>query len=176
MQELAEEGVVQLFRPQDGSQPIVGVVGTLQLDVLLARLAAEYGVGIGFEPVPYALARWVTGEKALLARFTQDQRTAMADDVDGDPVYLASSPFMLRRTAELHAGLTFRDIQGRAGGRGGCLICSQTASSPMQQCFFKYCFGYGLGQNLHLTTLDVPQSSVICPSRTQSPVRLYRGC
>ncbi len=28
LQELAEEGVVQLFRPQDGSQPIVGVVGT----------------------------------------------------------------------------------------------------------------------------------------------------
>ena len=43
--ELAEEGVVQLFRPQDGAAPLVGVVGTLQLDVLQARLAAEYGVG-----------------------------------------------------------------------------------------------------------------------------------
>ena len=32
--ELAEEGVVQLFRPQDGAAPLVGVVGTLQLDVL----------------------------------------------------------------------------------------------------------------------------------------------
>ncbi len=38
LQELAEEGVVQLFRPQDGAPPIVGVVGTLQLDVLQARL------------------------------------------------------------------------------------------------------------------------------------------
>ena len=28
LSELAEEGVVQLFRPQDGSPPIVGVVGT----------------------------------------------------------------------------------------------------------------------------------------------------
>ena len=111
LQELAEEGVVQLFRPQDGSQPIVGVVGTLQLDVLLARLQAEYGVAIGFEPVPYALARWVTGDKALLARFVGEQRTSMADDVDGDPVYLASSAFMMRRTAEMHAGLTFRDIK-----------------------------------------------------------------
>ena len=49
--ELAEEGVVQLFRPQDGAAPLVGVVGTLQLDVLQARLAAEYGVAIGFEAV-----------------------------------------------------------------------------------------------------------------------------
>ncbi len=39
--ELAEEGVVQLFRPQDGSAPLVGVVGTLQLDVLQARLGAR---------------------------------------------------------------------------------------------------------------------------------------
>ena len=50
--ELAEEGVVQLFRPQDGSSPpLVGVVGTLQLDVLQARLGAEYGVAIGFRNI-----------------------------------------------------------------------------------------------------------------------------
>ncbi len=111
LQELAEEGVVQLFRPQDGSPPMVGVVGTLQLDVLVARLAAEYGVKIGFEQTPYQLARWVSGDRALIERFVTDQRSAMADDVDGDPVFLATSAFMLRRTAELHPGLTFRDIK-----------------------------------------------------------------
>jgi peptide chain release factor 3 len=111
LQELAEEGVVQLFRPQDGSPPIVGVVGTLQLDVLVARLAGEYGVAIGFEATPYNLARWVSGEKTLVAKFVQDQRTAMADDVDGDPVFLATSAFMMRRTTEQNAGLMFRDIK-----------------------------------------------------------------
>ncbi len=111
LQELAEEGVVQLFRPQDGAQPIVGVVGTLQLDVLIARLAGEYGVKIGFEQTPYSLARWVSGEKLALAKFLADNRTAMADDVDGDPVFLSSSAFMLRRTADLNPGLTFRDIK-----------------------------------------------------------------
>ena len=111
LQELAEEGVVQLFRPQDGSQPIVGVVGTLQLDVLIARLMGEYGVKIGFEPVPYSLARWVTGDRALLDRFIGENRTGMADDVDGDPVFLASSAFMMRRAAEQNDGLTFRDIK-----------------------------------------------------------------
>ena len=111
LQELAEEGVVQLFRPQDGSQPIVGVVGTLQLDVLQARLAGEYGVGIGFEPTPYNLARWVSGDRLLLAKFAQDQRTQMADDVDGDPVFLATSAFTLRRTLEQNAGLSFKDIK-----------------------------------------------------------------
>jgi peptide chain release factor 3 len=111
LQELAEEGVVQLFRPQDGAPPIVGVVGTLQLDVLVARLMGEYGVKIGFEQTPYSLARWVSGEKTALAKFVADNRTAMADDVDGDPVFLASSAFMMRRTADLNPGLVFRDIK-----------------------------------------------------------------
>ncbi len=111
LQELAEEGVVQLFRPRDGSPAMVGVVGTLQLDVLVARLAAEYGVGIGYETPPFQLARWVSGERSELDRFVDTQRSAIADDVDGDPVFLASSAFMLRRTADLHPALVFRDVK-----------------------------------------------------------------
>jgi peptide chain release factor 3 len=111
LQELAEEGVVQLFRPQDGSPPIVGVVGTLQLDVLQARLAGEYGVAIGFEQTPYSLARWVSGDRTALANFIAAQRSAMADDVDGDPVFMATSAFMMKRTVELNPALTFRDIK-----------------------------------------------------------------
>jgi peptide chain release factor 3 len=111
LQELAEEGVVQLFRPQDGSPPMVGVVGTLQLDVLIARMAGEYGVAIGFEPTPFNLARWVSGEKSARAKFIAGQRTAMADDVDGDPVFLATSTFMMKRTAEQNSALMFRDIK-----------------------------------------------------------------
>jgi peptide chain release factor 3 len=117
LSELAEEGVVQLFRPQDGSPPIVGVVGTLQLDVLQARLAGEYGVAIGFEPTPYNLARWISGEKIGMEKFMATQRTAMADDVDGDPVFLATSAFMLKRTADLAPGLVFRDVKDHRAER-----------------------------------------------------------
>jgi peptide chain release factor 3 len=117
LQELAEEGVVQLFRPNDGSAPMVGVIGTLQLDVLQARLAAEYGVRIGFETPPFQLARWVSGERAALERFTAEQRASIADDLDGDPVYLASSAFMMRRTAELHPDLRFDDIKDHRAGK-----------------------------------------------------------
>src|ERR1019366_3469405 len=92
-QELAEEGVVQLFRPRDGSAPLVGVVGTLQLDVLQARLESEYGVVIAYETPPFQLARWVSGERANLEKFIAAQQSNMADDVDGDPVFLASSAF-----------------------------------------------------------------------------------
>jgi peptide chain release factor 3 len=110
--ELAEEGVVQLFRPQDGGPPLVGVVGTLQLDVLAARLATEYGVAIGFDASPYALARWISSDdRAALQKFIAENRGAMADDVDGDPVFLATSAFMMRRAAELAPALQFRDVK-----------------------------------------------------------------
>ena len=111
LQELAEEGVVQLFRPEDGAPPIVGVVGVLQLDVLQARLMGEYGVAIGFEAVQFSLARWVFGEKRDMEKFLGEQRNAIALDVDGDPVFLATSAFMMRRTTEANPGLSFRDVK-----------------------------------------------------------------
>jgi peptide chain release factor 3 len=112
LQELAEEGVVQLFRPLDGSPAIVGVVGTLQLDVLQARLAAEYGVAIGFEDTPYNVARWITAaDKAALGAFMTANRAGMAEDVDGDPVFLATSAFMMRRAADANPSLAFADIK-----------------------------------------------------------------
>ena len=43
--------------------PLVGVVGTLQLDVLAARLGAEYGIAIGFDATPFSLARWVSSDE-----------------------------------------------------------------------------------------------------------------
>jgi peptide chain release factor 3 len=112
LQELAEEGVVQLFRPQDGAPPLVGVVGSLQLDVLQARLRSEYSVAIGYDAVPFTVARWVSSQdRAALDLFISTNRSAMADDVDGDPVFLASSAFMMRRTEEAQPKLAFRDIK-----------------------------------------------------------------
>ena len=49
LQQMAEEGVVQVFRPRDGAPALVGVVGPLQLDVLKVRLDAEYGLPVEFE-------------------------------------------------------------------------------------------------------------------------------
>src|SRR5258705_9133346 len=43
--QLADEGVTRVFKPTNGSDWIIGVVGGLQLDVLQARLAAGYGLG-----------------------------------------------------------------------------------------------------------------------------------
>src|SRR3546814_12885254 len=44
LDDLSEEGVIQVFNPEIGAQAIVGVVGQLQLDVLISRREAEYKV------------------------------------------------------------------------------------------------------------------------------------
>jgi len=48
-----------VFKPVNGSDWIIGVVGPLQLDVLKARLQAEYNLGTRFEDVPTKRRRWL---------------------------------------------------------------------------------------------------------------------
>src|SRR6188472_451672 len=64
LQQMAEEGVVQVFRPLDGAPALVGVVGPLQLDVLKVRLEGEYGLEIDYETPEYQLARWISADEA----------------------------------------------------------------------------------------------------------------
>jgi peptide chain release factor 3 len=112
LQEMAEEGVVQVFRPVDGSPALIGVVGMLQLDVLRDRLAAEYGLPVEFDPSEFALARWISAtESKTLDEFAEASRSSIAEDLDGDPVYLARSQFYLDYTRERAPGIMFTDVK-----------------------------------------------------------------
>jgi peptide chain release factor 3 len=48
-----------VFTPQVGIRnPIVGVVGALQFDVIQARLQSEYGIACTVDTLPHVAARW----------------------------------------------------------------------------------------------------------------------
>ena len=112
LQELAEEGVVQVFRPLDGSPALVGVVGPLQLDVLKDRLANEYGVEVGFDIAEFQLARWISAEdKRRVDDFVKANGSAIAEDLDGDVVFLARNEFYLGYTRDRAEGITFTDVK-----------------------------------------------------------------
>ena len=112
LQELAEEGVVQVFRPLDGSPAMVGVVGALQLDVLKVRLADEYGLEIGWDQSEFQLARWISSDdRKKLDAFISANGSGVADDVDGDPVFLAKNEFYLGYTRERAEGIVFSHIK-----------------------------------------------------------------
>lgn len=57
--QLSEEGAVQVFRPLQNNDLIVGAVGVLQFDVVVSRLKSEYNVEAIYEGVNVATARWV---------------------------------------------------------------------------------------------------------------------
>jgi peptide chain release factor 3 len=114
LQQLAEEGVVQVFRPQDGSPALVGVVGPLQLDVLRVRLKDEYGLEVLWDDAEFGLARWITAQDPkVLAKFIGDNGLSIADDLDGDPVYLARNDFYLGYTRDRSPGIAFTDVKDR---------------------------------------------------------------
>ncbi len=59
VRQLEEEGLMQVFRTRHGREPIVGVVGALQFDVIVSRLENEYGVKSRVDPMNYHAARWL---------------------------------------------------------------------------------------------------------------------
>jgi peptide chain release factor 3 len=112
LQQMAEEGVVQLFSPDDGSPAIVGVVGALQLDVLKERLAAEYSLPVDFEMARFSICRWISADSvAELERFVEAHRADIARDLDGDPVFLASHEFSLNYEAERWKAIRFATVK-----------------------------------------------------------------
>ena len=112
LQQMAEEGVVQVFRPLDGAPALVGVVGPLQLDVLKVRLAEEYGLDIGFEQPEFQLARWLTcPDRKTLDEFVSANYSSVAEDLDGDKVFMARNQFILDYTRERAPDVVFTDIK-----------------------------------------------------------------
>jgi len=60
LKQLEEEGLMQVFYLESGRrEPIVGVVGALQFDVITSRLRTEYGVEIVVDASTFTAARWV---------------------------------------------------------------------------------------------------------------------
>jgi len=112
LRQMAEEGVVQLFLPDDGSPAIVGVVGALQLDVLKARLDVEYQLPVDFETSRYSVCRWIEADNpAELQRFIDAHRGDIAWDLDDHPVYLADSAFSLNYEGERWKAIRFASIK-----------------------------------------------------------------
>ncbi len=108
LEQMAEEGAVQLFRPILGSDYILGAVGVLQFDVTMARLKAEYNVDAIYEAVEYSLARWVTCEdKKKLEEFKNGNQANIAIDAEGHLAYLTPGEWWLTNAKERFPDIDF---------------------------------------------------------------------
>ena len=88
------------------------MVGPLQLDVLRVRLSDEYGLEVNWDTAEFQLARWIAADdRKVFEAFVTAHRSAIAEDLDGDLVFLARNAFDLDYTGQHSPGMAFTDVK-----------------------------------------------------------------
>lgn len=105
LMQFAEEGAAKVFKPMIGSGFVVGVVGQLQFEVLASRIELEYGLPVRFEPSQFTSARWVHGPNEKVDAFVNANKGHIAEDNDGDVVYLTRLQWDIDRIERDHPDL-----------------------------------------------------------------------
>ena len=117
MEQIAQEGAIQIFKtPYTGMEEvIVGVVGTLQFDVLEYRLKNEYNVELYMEGLPYEYLRWITtddGEPVKEEDLILGTDVKLVEDYKGNQLLLFGSQWAVGWTQERNPNLTFHEFGG----------------------------------------------------------------
>ncbi len=113
LQQLGEEGAVQVFKMIIGSNLILGAIGVLQFEVVISRLKNEYGVEAEYNNVNFNCARWIsTDNKKILEDFeNSNAKNNLAFDADGNLTYLATSAVNLKLIEEKWDKLKFHSTR-----------------------------------------------------------------
>jgi peptide chain release factor 3 len=109
LEQLADEGAVQLFRERDELfvDPVLGAVGWLQFEVVQHRLKAEYGVEAQLDKLPFTQARWVFGDTVDIKEITRTGTVQCLIDVEDRPLLLFETDWMRRRFEDKHQDWKF---------------------------------------------------------------------
>ncbi|XOD68203.1 MAG: peptide chain release factor 3 [Flavobacteriales bacterium Tduv] len=109
--QLMDEGVAQLFTLEKTRRKIIGTVGALQYDVIQYRLEHEYGAKCTYEPLSVYKACWieVDDEKELhFQEFKRIKQSFLAEDKEGQPVFLAESAFSIEMAQKKYPKVRLR--------------------------------------------------------------------
>ncbi|NRF69404.1 peptide chain release factor 3 [Aquincola sp. S2] len=120
LQQLGEEGAIQVFRPIAGSVLMLGAVGQLQFEVVAHRLEHEYGCKARISPCRFSIARWVTCDEAdggakELQRFIDGNSHRMAHDAVNAPTLLVEYAPELRAIENNWPKIKFHALREHAG-------------------------------------------------------------
>ena len=101
LQQLGEEGAIQVFESVVGNTLLLGAVGQLQFEVVADRLAREYKVDAIYDSAGISTARWLTfPDEPTRRKFEQERAGSLATDVDDNPVFLAANKYNLQVAME----------------------------------------------------------------------------
>ncbi|CAL4326594.1 peptide chain release factor 3 [Buchnera aphidicola] len=88
--QLSEEGAIQVFRPINSNNLILGAIGILQFDVVIERLRIEYGINAVYKKVNIVLARWIrSNNNKSISDFIKKNSAYLGYDASNSLIYLA---------------------------------------------------------------------------------------
>ncbi|HAN43930.1 MAG TPA: peptide chain release factor 3, partial [Ruminococcaceae bacterium] len=110
--QIAQEGAIQIFQvPQTGMEEvIVGVVGTLQFEVLEYRLKNEYNVDIRMDMLPYQHIRWIDNKDIDLKSLNLTSDTKIVQDFRGNYLLLFTNSWNINWALEKNKGLSLSEF------------------------------------------------------------------
>ncbi|RHW50201.1 peptide chain release factor 3 [Bombilactobacillus bombi] len=91
MQQLVQEGAVQLYRNYQTGDYILGAVGQLQFEVFKFRMQNEYNTEVIMKPIGSRIARWIDPEQ--LDTTMSSSRNLLVKDLDDQPLFLFENRF-----------------------------------------------------------------------------------
>ncbi len=98
-----------MFRPISNNDLIVGAVGVLQFDVVVARLKSEYNVEAIYESINVSTARWLNARMLKNSiEFQRKNEVNLALDGGDNLTYIAPTMVNLNITQERYPDVTFR--------------------------------------------------------------------
>ena len=110
--QIAQEGAIQIFRELGSGmeEVIVGVVGTLQFDVLEYRLKNEYNVDIIMNTLPYQFIRWIENDDIDPKKLDLASDTKKIQDLKENNLLLFTSEWSINWALEHNKGLVLKDF------------------------------------------------------------------
>lgn len=91
MEQMAQEGTVQIMRSLNDLESLVAAVGRLQFDVLQYRLRQEYRVETVLDTLPFTCSAWLEGDPET---FKRPSASMIVKDQRGRVVVLFGDPLM----------------------------------------------------------------------------------
>lgn len=110
--QIAQEGAIQIFKEvnQGLEEVIVGVVGTLQFDVLKFRLKEEYKVDIIMDNLPYNYLRWIKNKDIDLDTISGTSDMKKVYDMKDRPLLLFVNEWSIKMTLDRNKDLLLEEF------------------------------------------------------------------
>ncbi|MBA9087117.1 peptide chain release factor 3 [Fontibacillus solani] len=106
--QLTEEGTIQVFTTVGFEDTLLGVVGQLQFEVFEYRMKGEYGVDVQLQRMPFQFARWIIADKIDPSKFRIN--STLVKDKKGNYVALFENEYAMRTAMEKNPDAKFQEM------------------------------------------------------------------